>query len=120
MPAAQPGLGRGYEKAKFFERPAVAVGVELRVADGAVAAARVSVGSLTEVPMLVGAAAAALVGAAATDSAVAAAAAAGAGAFAELDVVDDLNGAAGYKRHLAGRLFERAAREALREASRNA
>jgi hypothetical protein len=37
-------------------------------------------------------------------------------AFAGLDAVDDLNGAADYKRHLAGGLLELAARDALREA----
>lgn len=120
VPAAGPGVGRAYEKAKFFERPAVAVGVELRVSDGAVAAARVAVGSLTEVPMLVEGAAAALVGAPATSDGVAAAAEEGARALEGLDIVDDLNGGADYKRHLAGLLLERAAREAMREASRHA
>ncbi|HEX5827450.1 MAG TPA: FAD binding domain-containing protein [Candidatus Limnocylindrales bacterium] len=120
VPAAGPGGGRGYEKAKFFERPAVAVGVQLRVADGAVADARVAVGSITEVPMLVPAAAAALAGAG-SEAAVAEAARAGAAAaFADLDAVDDLNGAADYKRHLAGVLLQRAAVAAYREASKHA
>ena len=120
MPAAGPGVGRGYEKAKFFERPAVAVGVQLRVADGAVVAARVAVGSITEVPMLFPAAAAALVGAPATADGLAAAAGAGATALEAIDAVDDLNGGADYKRHLAGVLLQRAARAAMREAVQDA
>lgn len=120
VPAAGPGVGRGYEKAKFFERPAVAVGVQLQVAGGAVAAARVAVGSITEVPMLAGGAAAALVGASATEDQVSAAARMGAATFEDLDVVDDLNGAADYKRHLARVLLEQAARAAFREAVQHA
>jgi carbon-monoxide dehydrogenase medium subunit len=117
VPAAGPGEGRGYAKAKFFERPAVAVAVTLRVAEGRVAAARVAVGSITEIPELVPAAAGGLVGVAADEPAVTATARAVApDAFAGLDAVDDLNGAADYKRHLAGGLLELAARDALREA----
>jgi carbon-monoxide dehydrogenase medium subunit len=117
VPAAARGEGRGYAKAKFFERPAVAVAVSLRIAGGRVAAARVAVGSITEIPQLVPAAADGLVGTVADQPAVTVAARAVApDAFAALDAVDDLNGAADYKRHLAGVLLEQAARDALREA----
>ena len=121
VPPAGPGGGRGYAKAKFFERPAVAVGVALAVADGVVSAARVAVGSITEVPMLVPVAAAGLVGAAADPASLAAAArTAAASGFADLDAVDDLNGAADYKRHLAGVLLQQATLAALTEATAHA
>ena len=119
VPAAGTGVGRGYEKAKFFERPAVAVGVELRTVNGAIAAARVAVGSITEVPALVGAAAV-FEGVPATEAGVAAVVRAGAAAFGELDAVDDLNGSADFKRYLAGVLLERAARAAVREVVQHA
>lgn len=117
LPAACPGEGRAYDKLAFFERPAASVAVRLRVQDGVVAAATVAVGSLTEVPELVPGAAAALVGAAAMPDDVGTAALAGATeAFADLDVVADLNGSADYKRHLAAVLLDRAARTACTEA----
>jgi carbon-monoxide dehydrogenase medium subunit len=119
VPPAGPGIGRAYDKAKFFERPAVAVGVQVRVERGVVADARVAVGSITEVPTLVPTAAHAFVGASSPE-AVAAAARSGREPFERLDAVDDLNGAADYKRHLAGVLLERAAIAAYREAARDA
>jgi carbon-monoxide dehydrogenase medium subunit len=119
VPAARPGEGRAYEKAKFRERPAVSVGVRLRVAGGAVAEAQVSVGSLTDIPMLVPEAAAALVGApvradgpGSLDDVLPRAR----GALAHLDAIEDLDGSAAFKRHLAGVMLGRAARAALSEA----
>ena len=49
VPAPARGEGRGYEKAKFRERPAVSVGVSVRVVKGAIADATVSVGSMVEI-----------------------------------------------------------------------
>ena len=63
--------------------------------------------------------AAAIVGVPADDEAVGEVIGQAKGRLASLDVVDDLNGSADYKLHLAGVLLERAARTALREA-RNA
>ncbi len=120
VPAAGAGVGRGYAKAKFFERPAVAVGVEFRTADGVIAAARVAVGSITEVPVLVDGAAAAFEGVPATEAGMAAVAQDAAAAFGELDAVDDLNGSADFKRYLAGALLEHAARAAVREVVQHA
>jgi carbon-monoxide dehydrogenase medium subunit len=116
VPAAPAGTGRAYDKAKFFERPAVAVAVQLAVAGGLVTDARIAVGSITELPMLVAGAADALRGAPATDEGIAAAVGAARSALEALDAVDDLNGGAAYKRHLAGVLLERAALAASREA----
>ena len=121
VPAAGNGVGRGYAKAKFFERPAVSVAVQLQVVGGLVAQARIAVGSITEIPELVPSAARGLIGADATEASVATYARSVApAAFATVDAVDDLNGAADYKRHLAGVLLEQAALAALREASAHA
>ena len=108
--------GRAYEKAKFRERPAVSIAVRVRVGGDAIEAAEVAVGSMTEVPLRVPAAAAALVGAPVEPGALAEAVAAGATALAELDATDDLDGGPDYKRHLAGVLLGRATRAAVAEA----
>lgn len=122
VPAARAGEGRAYEKAKFRERPAVSVGIRLHVQGGAIAEAHVSVGSLTDIPMLVPDVAAALVGAPAD---------AAAGAFNDallqakarlgrLDAIGDLDGSPDFKRHLAGVMLGRAASAALSEAAARA
>jgi carbon-monoxide dehydrogenase medium subunit len=116
VPAAAPGEGRAYEKAKFRERPAVSVAVRVRVADGVIGEAHVAVGSMTDRPMAVDGAAAALVGAPANVAALEAPLAAGATALGGLDAVADLDGSADFKRHLAGVLLGRATRAALVEA----
>ena len=116
IPPRAAGEGTAYAKAKFFERPAVSVAVRMRVDNGAVASADVAVGSLTEVPIRVPAAAAALVGAPADEADLAAAVEGTAESFAALDAVDDHNGSADYKRHLAAVLMRRVARAALGEA----
>jgi carbon-monoxide dehydrogenase medium subunit len=117
VPPARAGEGRTYEKAKFRERPAVSVAVRLRVADGAVVEAVVAVGSMTDVPQRVPAAGRSLVGTDASPDALAPPLALAAEAFEGLDVVDDLDGSAEYKRHLATVLLGRAVRAALAEAA---
>jgi aerobic carbon-monoxide dehydrogenase medium subunit len=117
VPPVPDGGGRAYEKIAFFERPAASVAVEVTVRDGAVAAASVAVGSLTEVPELVPDAAAALIGLQARTEAPTDLGSRAAGSFASLDAVPDLNGSADYKRHLATVLFARAATRALTEAT---
>ncbi len=122
VPGAGPGAGRGYAKAKFFERPAVSVAVAVRVADDAIAEARVAVGSMVEAPTLVDGAARALVGVPVSgppDGALDQAAGRAAESFGALDAIEDLNGSADYKRHLAGVLLRRAARGAVTEAVAN-
>jgi carbon-monoxide dehydrogenase medium subunit len=116
VPAASADEGRAYEKAKFRERPAVSVAVRLRTAGGAIAEAHVAVGSMTDVPMLVPDAAAALVGVAADTDALREALVAAAGTMSAIDAVGDLDGSPDYKRHLAGVLLGRAAQSALAEA----
>jgi carbon-monoxide dehydrogenase medium subunit len=95
------------------------VAVRLRVDGAAVAEATVAVGSMVDAPVLVPEAAAALVGASADASderGLAARLATASAALAGLDAVDDLDGSADYKHHLASILLGRAVRSALPEA----
>jgi carbon-monoxide dehydrogenase medium subunit len=116
VPGRTPATGRAYDKIAFFERPAASVAVRLAVHDGAVADATVAVGSLTEVPLLVPAAASAFRGVEARPEALVEPVRAALDSFGELDVIADLNGSPDYKRHLAGILLGRAAGGALTEA----
>jgi carbon-monoxide dehydrogenase medium subunit len=120
VPPASPGEGRAYGKLAFFERPAASVAVRLTVRDGVVVSATVAVGSISEVPEIVGAAGSALVGVAAEPDAFGAALDGAGAAFDGVDAVADLNGEADYKRHLAGVLLRTTGRAALREALANA
>jgi carbon-monoxide dehydrogenase medium subunit len=117
---AAPGEGRGYAKAKFRERPAVSVGVSLRVEAGRVGAATVAVGSMTEAPVLVPEAAGALVGAHASAEGIDAALTEARPHVQAIEAEDDLDGSADYKQHLAGVLLGRAAHAAATEASARA
>ncbi|HUQ78460.1 MAG TPA: FAD binding domain-containing protein [Patescibacteria group bacterium] len=116
IPAAGPGVGRAYAKFAFFERPAASVAVQLAVREGVIAGCTIVVGSLSEVPTVVEAAGAALAGAEARAEAIEDRLPTARDAFADLDIVADLNGSADYKRHLAGVLLGRAAERALTEA----
>jgi carbon-monoxide dehydrogenase medium subunit len=116
VPPAERATGRAYGKFAFFERPAASVAVQLTVADGAISAATVAVGSLTEIPELVDGAARQLEGVPADERSLADAIPAAAEALGTLDAVDDLNGSSDYKRHLAGVLLASTGLAALREA----
>lgn len=120
IPAAQPDQGTSYAKVKFFERPAVSVAVRVRVADGAIESCSVAVGSLTDVPMLVPESAAALVGAPASEDGLAEVIDAAVAPLHRLDAVEDHNGSADYKRHLASVLFARVSRDAMQQAGQHA
>jgi carbon-monoxide dehydrogenase medium subunit len=117
IPPAAPGEGRAYRKLRFRERPAVSVAVRVRLDAGVIREAHVAVGSMTDVPIEVPAAAAALVGAGTTPAALASSTEAGARAFDDLDAVADLDGSPEYKRHLAGVLLRRAVGAAVAEAA---
>lgn len=122
VPARRPGEGRAYTKARFRERPAASVGVRVRVDGGAVVEATVAVGSITEQPVRVADAEAALVGVptdfgAGDGEALANALRAARPALGALDAVDDLDGSADYKRHLASVLLGRAVPAAIAEAA---
>ena len=122
VPRAAPGEGRAYERAKFRERPAVSVAVRLRVADGAIGDADIVVGSMTDAPTAVPGAASALAGVSADparpDAALDPALDTVVAGLTRLDAVDDLDGSAEYKRHLADVLVRRAVRAALADATR--
>jgi carbon-monoxide dehydrogenase medium subunit len=120
IPGRGAGTGRAYAKFKFFERPAVSVAVRVTVEAGVIAAARVVVGSLAEVPTVVEAAGAALAGAPSAGPDLEAALATAGAAVATLDAEDDLNGSADYKRHLAGVLVRRTVPAAISEATAHA
>ena len=117
VPPARSAEGRVYEKAKFRERPAVSVGVRVRVDAGKIAEAHVSVGSMTDIPLLVPEAAAALAGADANQADLDEALGEGRAALARLDAIGDLDGSPDFKRHLAGVMLGRATRAALSEAA---
>ena len=117
IPAARPGRGHGFAKLAFFERPAASVACRIDLADGAVADARVAVGSACESPTLLERAARTLVGARASDLGAALEAAIEA-ARSDVETFDDVNGSADYKRHLVGLLLRAAATSAYEEAMR--
>ena len=75
---------------------------------------------MTDIPVRVGAAAAALSGAPADAGGLDRPLAAAAAAMAELDAVADLDGSPDYKRHLAGVLVGRATMSAVQEATARA
>ena len=116
IPPAGPGEGRQYGKLAYFERPAASVAVRLTVRAGVVDRAAVAVGSISEVPELLPSAATALVGVAAEPGPFGDALGGAASAFATIDAVEDLNGDAEYKRHLAGVLLRSTGQAALAEA----
>lgn len=117
VPSREPAEGVAYAKAKFFERPAVSVAMRVRLADGAVSRAGVAVGSMTDMPSLVPDAGVAFVGSRNDEDAIVDAVARASDAIEALDAIDDHNGSADYKRHLAKVLLARVARSAFAEAS---
>jgi len=116
IPAAAPGVGRGYAKFAFFERPAASVAVCLAVEDGIVTQATVAVGSLTDVPTVVLRAGDLLTGRETRSGTLGPSLGRTVDVFDDLDIVADHNGSADYKRHLAGVLLGQAADLALTEA----
>jgi carbon-monoxide dehydrogenase medium subunit len=111
VPVPQAGLSIVHRKFAFHERPAATVTCAARVADGSIADARISVGSVGNVAVRAHAAEALLVGASADDGDALAAAAAQAAVLS--NPVEDANGSADYKAHLVDVLVGRALREAL-------
>lgn len=110
IPPLPEGARAAYLKFGVHHRPTVGAGAMLRVVDGVVAEARLSLGSVPPVARRLPEAEALLLGERAerlgADSP--AATAAGEAAAARADAVDDLHGSAEYKRHLV-RVFVRRA-----------
>ncbi len=117
LPARSAGEGRAHAKIAFFERPTAAVAVRLRVEGEAIAEATVAVGSVCDVPQVVPGAGQALRGIPPLGDGLEAALELAADALGAVEAVDDINGSADYKRHLAGVLLGRATRQALEEAT---
>jgi carbon-monoxide dehydrogenase medium subunit len=111
VPVPQAGTSIVHRKFAFHERPAATVTCAARVVAGAIADARIAVGSVGNVAVRAGEAEALIVGAAPDDEQ--ALAAAGARAAAVSEPVEDANGSAEYKAHLVEVMVVRALREAL-------
>jgi carbon-monoxide dehydrogenase medium subunit len=102
----------------FHERPAITVAANVTVRHGAVACARVVVGSVGVIPARIDAAEEALAGVDAQAPPAERLAAAGEAAARAVEPVADANGSVDYKRQLARVLVERCARAALAAAVR--
>jgi aerobic carbon-monoxide dehydrogenase medium subunit len=120
IPAPQRGEGRAYRRIAFFERPTASVAVRMVVSGGAIELATVTVGSVTDAPLIVTVAGEALTGVAAEPESMDGPIRHAAEAFAGLDLIGDLSGSSEYKRHLASVLFGDACRAAVREAQARA
>ena len=111
VPVPPAGLSIVHRKLAFHERPAATVSCAVRVSDGSIADARISVGSVGNVALRARQAEALLVGVGTDDGEAIDRAAALAAALS--DPVEDANGSAEYKAHLVDVLVGRALREAL-------
>ena len=111
VPVPPAGLSIVHRKFAFHERPAATVTCAARVVDGAIADARISVGSVGNVAVRARDAEALLVGASSDDATALAAAATRAASVS--NPVEDANGSAEYKAHLVEVMVGRAFREAL-------
>lgn len=114
-----PSDGSGARFLRFIPRNEMDIAVtnaatSLTLADGVVTSARVAVGAVAPTPLLVQAAAEALVGQALSDDTIAAAAAA---SRAAANPIDDMRGSIRQRRHLAGVLTERTIRGAAERAA---
>jgi carbon-monoxide dehydrogenase medium subunit len=111
VPVPQAGTSIVHRKFAFHERPAATVSCAARVVGGAIADARISVGSVGNVAVRAREAEALLVGTTTDDEQ--ALARAGASAAAVSEPVEDANGSTEYKAHLVEVMVVRALREAL-------
>jgi aerobic carbon-monoxide dehydrogenase medium subunit len=105
IPVPKPGTAVAHRKLAFHERPAATVACAVRVEGGAVAEARIAVGSVGARAVRATAAERALAGSAVDDTAVVAGAAALAAEAS--GAVDDANGSAAYKEQLVRVLVAR-------------
>jgi carbon-monoxide dehydrogenase medium subunit len=113
VPRPPEGSRLVHRKISFRERPAATVAARLDFSDGVIAAARLAVGSACARPVRPLSAEQMLTGAELGSVDVTAV---GEAAAAEIDPIEDLNGAADYKRQLVRVLITRALAEALHEA----
>lgn len=117
VPPVEAGAGLAHLKFSFHERPAATVACLASVAEGAVAEARVAVGSVGNVPVRAPEAEAALLSASPRAPAGAALHGAGEAAAEAAGAVADANGSVEYKRNLVRVLVGRCFQAALAAAS---
>lgn len=111
IPVPPPGTGVAHRKLAFHERPAATVACVVRLAEGAVAEARVAVGSVGVRPVRAVEAEQALAGADPDDAAAVTRAAELAAEASE--PVEDANGSVDYKANIVRVLVERCFRDAV-------
>jgi carbon-monoxide dehydrogenase medium subunit len=111
IPAPAPGTGAAFEEVarRHGDFAMVGAAAVIRIQDGQIASARVSLTGVSDVPLRAADAEAALSGAPPTDEAIAAAAEQ---AAKTLSPPSDLHGSSAYRRHLAGVVIKRAVRAA--------
>ena len=114
-----PAAGSGARFLRFIPRNEMDIAVtnaatQVRIEDGVVSWARVSIGAVAPIPLLVADAAAALVGQPLSDETIEAAAAASRAAAVP---ITDMRGSIRQRRHLAGVLTERTIRQAAERAA---
>src|SRR5487761_1704555 len=100
VPFAAPGTGMAHVRMKLHERPVVTVAAWVRLEGGVVSDARLAVGSVGWVPLSVDVAG--MLGGAGPDDFGARSAGCAAAAAEACDPLEDGEGSAEYKRHLAG------------------
>jgi carbon-monoxide dehydrogenase medium subunit len=113
LPRLPAGTGAAYARMALHERPTATIAALVRLEHGAIAEARLAIGSVGPAPMRATAAEAGLRGARPGEQAFAEAARL---AGQAADVFDDFYGAADYKRHLVTVLAARALRQAAQRA----
>jgi aerobic carbon-monoxide dehydrogenase medium subunit len=113
IPSLPNGASVAHAKFSFHERPTATVACLVRVADGAVAEARVAVGSVGARPVRSGSAEEALAGMPVDELDAGQLAAAGERAAEDAAPVDDATGSADYKAQLVKVLVGRTVREAI-------
>jgi carbon-monoxide dehydrogenase medium subunit len=116
VPPLPAGTALVHRKMSFHERPAITVAANVTVRDGAIAEARLAVGSIGLAAQRLARAEQCLVGKDASDPRTAQLGPCLAAAGHEAQPVEDANGSAEYKRHLVQVMVERCVREALAQA----
>lgn len=116
VPALPPGSAIAHRKMSFQERPAITVAVNVAVQDGAVAQARVAIGSVGPVARRLAGVEELLIGLDALSPEEEQLAACSEAAAREAEPVADSNGSVEYKRQLARVLVVRCVRDALAQA----
>lgn len=119
LPQLPPGTAVVHKKVAFLQRPAANVGVQVGIDDGTFVRARIAVGGVGNIAVLINEAAAPIIGEPVHRAEEVFAEAAEI-ASARCEAYGDLNGSAEYKRQLIRALVSRALDDAQREVERGA